>query len=518
VARRGIGFRIIAAALLLGAAGPAAAELRLATIFSDHAVLQRDRAVPIWGWADPGAEVEVRFGRHKAVGRADSDGAWRVQIPPMPASFAPQRLTIRSGQESRAAEDVLVGDVWFVGGQSNMEWRLVHSEGGRRALTQAGIPGVRLMVAEPRCAAEPGRDVTAIWQKEGDEATWQPSGPRSANRVGAVGFHMAAALRRELGVPIGLIQAAVGGARIQAWSPPRLFEGGRYPEDAAWLREARTKHRADQEAALIRHRGWLSRAANAAAGPIPEPPSWPSSPGSWWNRPTCFHNGMLSGILPYIIRGAAWYQGESNVAEAELYHDRLSAFLAAMRVDWRDEKLPIALVQVAPYDNPTTRKLPLLWEAQLRASRMPHTTLVTISDTVADVTDLHPPQKEEVGLRLARWALAEVYGRKGLLPTGPIYRSHRIEGNRVRIFFDHAAGLATRLGNSPDSFEIAGADRRFVPATASIEGQDVLVESPAVPQPVAVRFGWHPTARPNLVNAARSPAASFRTDNWTLSQ
>lgn len=515
-----LGRRILqTAAGLLGllslTGGAWAGELRLARLFSDHAVLQRERPVPVWGWASAGDRIAVSFAGQRAETTADATGRWQVQLKPLKASFEPRRLTVAAGGETVSISDVLVGEVWYVGGQSNMDWRLVHSDGGQRAVAESDVPGIRLMLAEQDCAAEPRAEVTPAWAKEGEPAAWQPSRPWSANKISAVGSHMATELRRELGVPIGLIQTSVGGARIEAWMPAESFrQSPALAKEAAWLDQARAQYRARKAAALRAMREWLARTGSNATE-VSDPPAWPYSVGEWYNQPSCFYNGMVSGLLPYGIAGMAWYQGEANVTAGEGYATRLRLFMEAMRKGWQRPDLPIALVQLAPYQHPQSRKLPLVWEAQLDAARTPNVGLVTISDLVTDVTNLHPSNKRDVGRRLARWALAEVYHRPDVTPTGPLYRNFKVENGKVRITFDNADGLTTRYGNAPDNFEIAGPDGRYVGAEAKIDGRSVVVSSSAVPNPAAVRFSWWPTAQPNLVNAAGLPAAAFRTHRDT---
>jgi sialate O-acetylesterase len=499
-------------ALALLAPVAAAAELAVAAVFSDHAVLQRGRPVPVWGRASPGTTVAVVYGEHRVDTVTDGTGRWLARLPAMPASSVPQTLNVTAGGETRSFADVVIGEVWFAAGQSNMEWRLVHSDGGRRLLERADNPYLRFLLAEPDCAAAPRPDAMPAWRKEGEPASWQPNRPWSANRMGAVPYYMGAALQRELGVPVGIIQAAVGGSRIEAWMPREAFAGPAFVAERAWLVQADALHWQQERDALKAYEAWF--AALPRPGPegrVPPPPPWPHSPGAWYNKPTCFYNGMIHGLTPYALAGLAWYQGESNVPEAERYAPLLEAFIAAMRRAWQHDSLPVALVQLAPYAHPVTDKLPRLWQAQLMAARGSDIGLVTLSDLVDDMTDLHPPNKRDVGERLARWALYAVYGRSELLPTGPLYRHHVVEGDRIQIVFDHARGLKTALGGPVRDFEIAGSDGRFLPATAVIDGEAVLVGHSAVPRPRAVRFAWRPTAQPNLVNADLLPAAAFST-------
>lgn len=504
---------LITTALSVGSAAQAA-ELRLSSMFSDHAVLQQGRAVPVWGWAGAGESVRVEFAGQRVQTRADRSGRWAVELASMPATFEPRELVVSSEQDRLALRDILVGEVWFVSGQSNMEWRLVHTDHGAEALDNADVPGVRLFLAAIECAAEPQADAHSAWRVEGRDSGWQPSTRWSANRFGAVGFHFAVELRRRLDRPVGVIQAAVGGSRIEAWTPREAFaQNPSFAADLAWLRAAEQAHRDAELRSLAAYETWL-RAARASKRGVPDPPEWPRHPGSWFNKPTCFYNGMVNGLAPYGIRGMLWYQGESNVPEGAAYAERLRAFMGSMRRAWRQDALPIALVQLAPYDRADAAGMPRVWQAQLEAGRTPHTGLITISDLVTDTSDLHPSNKRDVGLRAADWAVSTQYGQPGTLPSGPLYRSMRGEGSKIRLSFDHARGLASRDGHALDGFEIAGADRAFVRADAVIDGDEVIVSSRRVAQPVAVRFAWDRAARPNLVNEAGFPAASFRTDTW----
>jgi sialate O-acetylesterase len=489
-------------------------RLTVAAPFSDHAVLQHGRRIPVWGTARPGAGVAVEFADARAATQADRTGAWRVMLPAQSSSFEPRSLLVSSGNERLRFDDVLVGEVWFVAGQSNMEWRLVHSTHGRDALEHADVPHVRFWVSRPTCAAEPRTDVEPIWRAEGRLHGWQPSDRWSANRVSAIGFHFAAELRQRLGRPVGVIQATVGASRIEAWTPRTAFEARPFASDRTWLTDAEADHARARADALRALRDWVEVAIAAEPASVGDPPVWPREPPTWHNRPTCFYNGMVHGLTPYALRGMVWYQGEANVAEGSFYGERLSAFIDGMRTAWASPDLPIALVQLAPFAFADPRGLPLVWEAQLQATRRPGVGLVTISDLVTDLGDLHPANKRDVGRRAAEWALHFAYGRTDVLPSGPLYRRHEFLDGRVRVEFDHARGLSTEHGDLPDEFTLAGDDRRFHPARASIDGSSVILESPGVRQPVAIRFGWHRSARPNLVNDARLPAASFRTDKW----
>ncbi len=468
-----------------------AASLTVSEMYSDGAVLQRDKPVRVWGGASPGARIDVAFAGGQASTRASSTGEWLVELASLPASSEPRELLVKSSSgEARKFSDILVGDVWVVGGQSNMELRLVHTVDGQYALDNAENPKLRLFMARQACSATPRSDADPAWRYEGKPQAWLSSVRWSANRFGAVGWYMGAELQRSLGVPIGVVQVAVGGTRIEAWTPRAAFQGN---DD------------------FRRDREWLERAERALqrAPESDHPTGVPANPGEWYGAPTCFYNGMVSGLVNYQIRGLAWYQGEANVAEAELYDRRLDAFVVAMRKVWRDPALPIALVQVAPFAYPDPDGLPLIWQAQLRTSAARGLALIPVIDLVEDVNDLHPRNKYEIGRRLQRWAVSLDSGQGDLNWGGPVYRKHVAEGSSIRVYFNRAPGLFTRFGGPVTGFQLSGDGTTFVDAEARIDGETVIVMAAAVDSPRAVRYAWKPTARPTLMNGAGLPAIPF---------
>jgi sialate O-acetylesterase len=463
------------------------ADVRCALLFSDHMVLQRDRPVAVWGEAAPGETVAVEFaGQHKSA-VATAAGRWRVDLDPLPASAEPRTLTVH-GSNTLTFSDVLVGEVWLCSGQSNMEKQLGPRQGQQptdnyeEEIRRADYPRLRLF--EVPWSAKPKPGVTGL--------CWVSCTPGTivSAEFSAVAYYFGRELVRELGVPVGLIQSSFGGTQIEAWMPAAAFASS--PE----LRDLVHVHY----------------------------PAWVEGV-----QPTELYQSMIVPLEPYTLRGFLWYQGETNCMNAEgaVYTEKMRALIASWRAAWHDPAAPFYYVQIAPFDYSRWDKLPKLltpealprfWEAQTAALAIPHTGMVVTTDLVADPHDIHPTDKRDVGLRLARLALAETYGRRDLLARSPRWAGTRtLPGGKVELrFSDTGAGLTTRDGRPANDFKIAGPDRRFVPADAVIQGDRVIVSSPQVAAPVAARFAWDEVANPNLVNSAGLPAISFRTDAWPI--
>ena len=463
------------------------ADVRCALVFSDHMVLQRERPAAIWGDAAPGEAVTVEFAGKRQSTTATADGRWRVQLDPLPASAEPRTLTVR-GRNTVTFSDVLVGEVWLCSGQSNMEKPLGPRQGQKptddyeEAVRQANEPRLRLF--EVPWYAEPKPGVTGL--------CWVRCTPETvvSTEFSAAAYYFGRELVRELGVPVGLIHSSFGGTQIEAWMPAAAFAAD--PE----LRDLVHVH----------YFAWVKGV-----------------------QPTELYQSMIVPLEPYTLRGFLWYQGETNCMNGDgaIYTAKMRALIESWRAAWHDPAAPFYYVQIAPFDYSrwdkfpellTPEALPLFWEAQTATLAIPHTGMVVTTDLVADPHDIHPTDKRDVGLRLARLALAETYGRSDLLARSPRFAAMRaLPGGQIELSFgDAGAGLATRDGRPANDFIIAGQDRRFVPATAAIQGDRVIVSSPEVAQPVAVRFAWDETANPNLVNSAGLPAISFRTDSWPV--
>ena len=496
--------------------GQARAELRLPSILGDHMVLQQQAEVAIWGWAKPGEDVTVLVSSKSYTATADPDGAWRVVFEPMAATFEPLQIVVQSSSGERLTiKDVLVGEVWLCAGQSNMDFKVAHSENREDAVANADLPGLRVFSVNQERSAEPRVDV---------EGQWKQSDSKSVLMFTAVGYYFGRELHRELNVPVGLIHDAWGGTRIEAWTPLQAFENNPVlHEDMEVIRADNQRYELAKKEAVNQIESWLKVAREAIENEaaIPAPPDWPTSALTEKNKPTSVYNAMVHPITPYAIRGVAWYQGESNNGDGPIYRDRMQSLIQSWRAMWQNPDMPFYYVQIAPYKyggslHPAYA-LPWMWEAQRQILEIHNTGMVVTTD-VAEVDNLHPPRKLEVGRRLSLWALSHTYGRKDIVCCGPIYSGYRIDGDSIRVTFKHAAGLTSSDGKPLSWFTIAGEDMRFVDADARVDGDSVIVRSSEVKHPVAVRFGWDQIAQPNLVNAAGLPAICFRTDTLPYSQ
>jgi sialate O-acetylesterase len=517
----GLGLFAIGLAALAFAGPPdsAASEFRLPHIFSDHMVLQRELKIPVWGWSAPGAALKVQFAGQAAQAQADAQGKWRVDLPAQPAG-GPHELVVSDGAQTLTLHDILVGEVWLCSGQSNMEMGVGVVKDGDKEAAAADYPRIRLFDVQRQPSAAPLTDTTGAWRA---------CSPKTIADYGwggfsAVGYFFGRELHRELDVPVGLIDSTWGGTAIEPWTPAEAF--GTLPALAPVLegmRKAAQEYRGHLPESMAKIDAWLAatRAALQAGGELPATPDWPRDPLASERQPAGLYNGMISPIVPFALRGAIWYQGENNAMEGDglAYLDKMKALIGGWRTVWGAGEFPFYYVQIAPFRYTLFRRnispaaVPLLWEAQRAALAIPNTGMVVTTD-ISNLTDIHPANKQEVGRRLALWALVKTYGRQDRVYSGPLYKSIAVEGGKIRVSFDHADGLRTNDDKPPTFFQIAGADRKFVPAEARIDGATVLVSSAEVAAPVAVRFGWNMEAEPNLTNGAKLPASPFRSDDW----
>lgn len=513
---RGKSRLLVAAALLSLAASAlsvtARADVTLPDVLASGMVLQRDHVVPIWGVAAPGEAVTVRFAGQTKRATAGADGRWRVNLNPLKASATPAVLTV-AGRNTLELRDVLVGEVWLVSGQSNMQWRVFESTGGEAALAAANHPAIRLFNVS--------REV-GFKRKPPPLATWQAATPQSVRDFSAAGYYFGVELQRELKVPIGLINSSYGGSQAEAWTPiPYLLasEELRPTVERAKIWEAeRPRVKAEYEEQIRQWREASDKAKAAGARPQPSP-SVPDALRDY-RAASSIYDGMIEPLIPYALRGAVWYQGESNEARAEQYRLLLPTMIRAWRERWGQGDFPFGIIQLPNYRSVKAEPADEAWshlrEAQRRtALATPKTGLIVTID-IGEANDIHPKNKLDVGRRMARWALADVYGRK-LTKGGPLLRQAKVEGPKIVLTFaDAGAGLRIRDGDKLEEFAIAGADRKWHWAEAKIVGRDkVEVWSPAVPQPLAVRYAFNNNPkRPNLTNETGLPAAPFRTDDW----
>jgi sialate O-acetylesterase len=450
--------------LLLSLGSATQADLALPAYFSDHMMLQAETPAPIWGWADPGESVAGTFAGQTQTTQANDKGEWRLTFNALKAG-ANGPLTLK-GKNNLTCEDVLAGEVWLASGQSNMHVNLAQlhrAPGVAEALASSDDPWVRQFTVIRNDKVRSARELAGAWRVANKESL-------TADRLhgdSATAYFFARETRRRLNRPVGILHASIGATPIETWS-----EGGS---------------------------GFES---------------------------------MVKHLTPYGIRGFLWYQGESNVQRftGALYTSLLTKNVALWRSLWGAAELPFLYVQIAPHRYSTKQapasqgrpisplELPLFWEAQSAALKtIPRSGMAVIHDSITDLENIHPENKRVPGERLALLAATMVYGYQDVIGSGPLFESTQPEGSKIRIRFSSTgSGLATRNGDAPDGFEIAGEDRHFVPATVSLEKDCALVSSPQVSNPVAVRFGWSEEARPNLMNKEGLPAAPFRTDSWLM--
>ena len=489
------------------------------SVIASGMVLQRDAAVPIWGWAEAGEEVSLLLRSPDQKEEflrtvADAKGNWRVSLSPRPAG-GPYTLSIE-GSNTIELEDVLFGEVWLCSGQSNMEWPVAMSKDSELEIGTANYPEIRLFHVPKLPAGSPMPDL---------EASWQSTSPETIATFSAVAYYFGRELHRNLGVPVGLINSSWGGTRIEPWTPPVGFasvSGLEVLGETALATDA--SYREGLSETLQAIEAWVAEtrsalASGGAIGPIPET----AHPLAKEDQPTALYNGMIHPLAPFTIRGVIWYQGERNVGEGMAYHDKMRALINGWREVWTQGEFPFYYVQLAPFDhglgslpalaglNVSPHYLPEIWEAQTASLAIANTGMVVTND-IGNLRDIHPRNKQEVGRRLSLWALAKTYGQAELVYSGPLYRSMEIVGDAIVLHFDHADGLRSRDGEPLSWFEIAGEDQEFVAAAAVIDGTTVMVSSDSVTQPTAVRFAWHQTAVHNLVNGAGLPASPFRTE------
>jgi sialate O-acetylesterase len=434
------------------------AAVKLPAVIGDNMVLQRGRPVPIWGWADKGEEVTVAVAGQTRTAKADADGRWKVVLDKLDLGD-PLEMTVKgSSGTAIVLKNILVGEVWVCSGQSNMEFGLAGCNNAQQEIAAAQYPKLRLFTVLKNNTPQPQVDC---------KGNWAECSPAVVPGFSAVAYFFGRDVFLKLGVPVGLIHTSWGGTAAQLWTSRKVLES--------------------------------------------DPVLKGLVPGG-----SGLYNGMIAPLIPYAIRGAIWYQGESNIGGAVQYRTLFPAMIANWRADWGQGEFPLGFVQIAPffYGGQDPALCAELREAQLLTLKAsPNTGMAVIMD-IGELKDIHPKNKQDVGKRLALWALAKVYDQK-LVYSGPIYESMTIEGRKIRLQFRHVVGgLVSSDGKPLVQFTIAGADQKFVPATAEIDGKTILVHSDQVAEPVAVRYAWRHDAQPNLANKAGLPASPFRTDAW----
>jgi sialate O-acetylesterase len=488
------------------------ADPKLPNVFGDHMVLQQKHNNPVWGWAEAGEKITVVIGRQNKNATADKQGNWKVKLDPLPAG-GPYKLVVK-GNSTVSFNDVLVGEVWVCSGQSNMKYTVQSSDDADLESMTAKFPNLRIITVPNVGTQEPQNDFNG---------KWEAVTPDTVKSFSAVGYFFGRILHQALDVPVGLINNAWGGSAAEAWVRRDVLAADkRYgPLMAQWSETEKTY---DHDKVLATHQDRMTKwkdavlKAKAAKKPLPRQPRAPRNPLAGQHRPANLYNGCLKPIIGFGIKGAIWYQGESNAARAEQYGHLFPMMISHWRDEWQQGDFSFYWVQLADFRaeiaDPAESDWAELREAQTKSQRLPNTGQAVITD-IGEGRDIHPRDKQNVGKRLARLALAKDYGI-AINHRSPEFKSMTIKGNRATIKFDHAGkGLYAFDSRDVRGFTIAGKDKKFHWAKATIVGKDtVLVSSDAVKTPVAVRYNWADNPIGNLTTKDPLPATSFRTDDW----
>ena len=503
---------LLAVAASLTTAVPSRADVRLPSFFNNHMVLQQQKPVKLWGWADAGEAVMVTIGDSSAETKANEAGRWQVELPAMKAGSEPVTVTVK-GNNTLELTDVLIGEVWLCSGQSNMEWTVSRCTNAEAELAAANDPLIRHMKV-PRIPNTMPQDVI--------DTEWQVCTPETVGNFTACGYFMAVNLRKELGVPIGLINSSWGGTRVEPWTPPVGFEKVPALQDIYQSVMGRTpgteKYKGLLSGQIAATEEWLNLAKSkldSTTEVVPPSPAFPAElvPFQSHQDPTMLYNGMIHAMVGIPLRGAIWYQGESNHHDGMMYFEKKKALINGWRELWGQGDFPFYYVQIAPYqygsEDPTI--LAVFWEAQAAVQQIPNTGMVVVND-IATLDNIHPPNKQDVGLRLANLALKYDYGKTDIVADSPEFDSLEVRDGSLKVTFGRTGGgLKTRDGAAPTHFEIIGPNSSgFQPATAQIEGDSVVLTSPDVAKPVAFRFAWHKLAEPNLTGGTGLPVGACR--------
>lgn len=492
------------------------AEVRLPNIIGDHMVLQQGTPIRIWGWADVGENVTVTFSDQKKTIAANSDGEWSIFLDSL--EYGGPFEMIISGKNTIKFSNILVGEVWVSSGQSNMEWALALSENAETEILQSTYPNVRLFKVGKKAQSKPADDVMGLWT---------PCEPAYASGFSAVAYHFGTELYRNLKVPIGLIDASWGGSAIEPWMEINTLKSKdefdpiieKWEECLEKYESMEKIHRMVNEYVngVFEYRiaSKINRKNKAITPQMPPPLECKDcvlSPGGMFN-------GMIAPITPFKIRGIIWYQGESNVPRAN-YQELFPTMIELWRAEWDLGDFPFLFVQLAPFagDFYKEDKGSILREAQLKTYLDVPNTGMAVTMDIGNIHDIHPRNKKEVGRRLSLWALADTYSQKGIVKSGPIYKSMTIENRKIRIKFDFSESGLEGQNEDPKGFEIAGKDLVYVPASCEIVNGSVLISAESIKNPIAVRYGWGKGSLPTLFNKEGLPASPFNVNNLSKNE
>lgn len=469
--------QIIAACLLMMQTA-SWGKVVLPEILSDNMVLQQQTEVKLWGKAKANAQVSIRpsWDNRTYTATSDKDGKWIAKVQTPQASYNAYSITFSDG-ETTQLNNILIGEVWFCSGQSNMEmplagfWNCPIAGANETITTSAQWKGIRVATIEKNGQVEP---------VDNCKGSWKVSCPENAPAFSATGFHFAMMMNQVLDIPIGIINSSWGGSTVEGWLPRDIV--AQYP-DINLERDIRKEEGHD-----------------------------------WWHymSPTLMYNGMIKPLQNYTIKGFLWYQGESNVGKHKTYAERLKTMVELWRKEWGLGELPFYFVEIAPYGSSENYYNALLREAQFNAQKIiPNSGMISTNDLVENYEqyNIHPKDKSNVGKRLAYMALSKTYQIKGIEAVGPVYKSMEIKDGAALLSFDNAGGGFNRMTDI-QGFEIAGEDKVFYPAKAELYGGQIKVSSDKVPTPAAVRYGFRDFKPGNVANIRELPLYPFRTDNW----
>ena len=445
------------------------AFLRLPDIFSDNMVLQQNQKIHFAGYAEPGQRIKVIASWNKDTVKAVTlyNAKWSVDLT-TPAAGGPYEITV-IGDKTITIKNLLIGEVWLCSGQSNMEFNAAwHYNNYREEIKNANHPEIRFFHIQKKSAPYPQEEV---------RGKWEICTPETVGSFSGVAYFFGRTIYESLHQPVGLIESCWGASPVATWTPQEVYKNNQ---------------RLTASAAKITQRPW---------SPV---------------KPARAFNAMIAPITDFSIAGVIWYQGEANTKNSSTYQQAFSGLIRSWRNLW-EKQFPFYFVQISPFKCATPYGGAMIREAQLKTYRQTvNTGMVVVTDITIDTSNIHPKNKQEVGRRLANWALAKTYHSEVINYSGPLYRSMKIKGNKIVIYFDFAADGLMKKGDELTHFIIAGKDHQFVPAMAKIQDSTVIVFSPKVKRPVAVRMGFKNTAIPNLFNTAGLPASPFRTDDWEV--
>ena len=497
----------------LAIASIAHADVKLPQILSDNMVLQQTAKVPIWGWATAGEKVHIALNDQQADTTADANGKWRVDLDLSKEPQGPFDMTV-AGTNTLTVKNILIGQVWLCSGQSNMEFGIGNCPYGGRDMKAADHPTIRLCMVTRTPSQTPLDDVPA---------KWVVCSPKTIGQGGwwgfsAVGFYFGLDLNGWLNTPIGLIQDCWGGTPAEAFVPRETLKNN---ADLAYLldkypkaKEQWPQKQQDYQKQLTDWKTAEADRKTKGLAPTTQPKA-PLDPDQSNQFGGVVYDGMIHPVQPIALAGVIWYQGESNGDRGYQYRTLFPLLIKEWRRTWEDENLPFLFVQLPSYGDVPKQPGHSLWaelrEAQAMTLSLPHTGMAVTIDT-GEPDNIHPKDKYPVGHRLALVALEKVYG-KPVESTAPTYDSMKVDGDAIRIKLTHADGLYAK-GGKISGFEIAGEDKKFVWADATIDGQAIVVHADSIQAPVAVRYAWAGSPQVSLYNASNLPAAPFRTDDW----